>query len=112
MRAMYGAKLNDTRTSVRDAAFRLKNAERLESLYRGDLVPQAERAVETAQTLLSQGLGSLGAAAEAQSAWYTFRLALARAEADRTVQLARLEALAGRGLTERDAPAVPAEGSK
>ena len=115
MRAMYGAKVNDTRTAVRDAAFRLKNAERLEALYRDNLVPQAERAVETAQTRLSQGLGGLGDAAEAQSAWYTFRLALARAEADRTVLLSRLEALAGRSLTERDAaavPAVPAEGSK
>jgi len=112
MRAMYGAKVNDTRTAVRDAAFRLKNAERLEALYRDNLVPQAERAVETAQTRLSQGLGGLGDAAEAQSAWYTFRLALARAEADRTVLLARLEALAGRSLTERDAAAVPAEGTK
>jgi outer membrane protein TolC len=112
MRAMYGAKVNDTRTAVRDAAFRLKNAERLATLYRDDLVPQAERAVVTAQTRLSQGLGGLGEAAEAQSAWYTFRLALARAEADRTVLLARLEALAGRSLTERDAAAVPAEGSK
>jgi len=112
MRAMYGAKVNDTRTAVRDAAFRLKNAERLATLYRDDLVPQAERAVETAQTRLSQGLGGLGDAAEAQGAWYTFRLALARAEADRTVLLARLEALAGRSLTERDAAAVPAGGSK
>jgi outer membrane protein TolC len=112
MRAMYGAKVNDTRTAVRDAAFRLKNAERLASLYRDDLVPQAARAVETAQTRLSQGLGGLGDAAEAQSAWYNFRLALARAEADRSVLLARLEALAGRSLTERDAAAAPAEGSK
>ncbi len=88
MRAMYGAKVNDTRTAVRDLAFRLKNAERLANLYRDDLVPQAARAVETAQTRLSQGLGSLGDAAEAQSAWYGFRLALARAEADRTVLLA------------------------
>jgi outer membrane protein TolC len=112
MRAMYAAKVNDTRTVVRDAAFRFKNAERLAALYRDNLVPQAERAVETAQTRLSQGLGGLGDAAEAQSAWYAFRLALARAEADRTVLLARLEALAGRSLTERDAAAVPAEGSK
>lgn len=102
MRAMYGAKLNDTRTAVRDVAFRLKNAERLATLYRDDLIPQAQRAVETAQTRLAQGLGGLGDATEAQSAWYTFRLAFARAEADRTVLLARLEALAGRSLTERD----------
>ena len=107
MRAMYGAKVNDTRTAVRDIAFRLKNAERLATLYRDDLVPQAERAVETAQTRLAQGLGGLGDAAEAQSAWYTFRLALARAEADRAVLLAKLEALAGRSLTERDDAAPP-----
>ena len=46
---MYGAKVNETRTAVRDVAFRLRNAERLVTLYRDDLVPQAERAVETAQ---------------------------------------------------------------
>ena len=102
MRAMYDARVNDTRTAVRDLSFRLKNAERLAALYRDDLVPQAERGVEMARTRLSQGLGGLGDAAEAQSAWYTFRLALARAEADRAVLLARLEALAGRSLTERD----------
>lgn len=112
MRAMYGARLNDTRTAVRDLAFRLKNAERLVILYRDDLVPQAERAVATAQARLAQGQGGLGDAAEAQSAWYSFRLALARAEADRTVLLARLEALAGRSLTERDDAAAPPEVSK
>jgi outer membrane protein TolC len=102
MRAMYAAAVNDARTAVRDIAFRLKNAERLATLYRDDLIPQAERAVETAQIRLAQGLGGLGDAAEAQSAWYGFRLAFARAEADRTVLLARLEALAGRSLTDRD----------
>lgn len=112
MRAMYDAKVNDTRTAVRDVAFRLKNAERLVALYRDDLVPQSMRALETAQARLSQGLGGLGDAAEAQSAWYSFRLALARAEADRTVLLARLEALAGRSLTVRDDTPANAEGSK
>jgi len=112
MRALYGARLNDTRTAVRDAVFRLNNAERLVILYRDDLVPQAARAMETTQTRLSQGLGGLGDAAEAQSAWYTFRLALARAEADRTVLLAKLEALAGRSLTERDDTAADPEVSK
>lgn len=104
MRAMYGAAVNDARTAVRDLAFRLRNAERLATLYRDDLVPQAERAVEAAQTRLAQGLGGLGDAAEAQSAWYTFRLAFARAEADRAALLARLEALAGRSLTRRGDP--------
>jgi outer membrane protein TolC len=112
MRAMYGAKVNDTRTEVRDVAFRLRNAERLAALYRDDLVPQAERAVEAAQARLAQGLGGLGDAAEAQSSWYAFRLALARAEADRSALLARLEALAGRSLTVRDAAAAPAEVAK
>jgi len=105
MRAMYGAAVNDARTAIRELAFRLRNAERLAMLYRDDLVPQAGRAVEMAQTRLAQGLGGLGDAAEAQSAWYQFRLALARAEADRAVLLARLEALAGQSLTARDARA-------
>ena len=45
MRAMYGAKVNDTRTAVRDAAFRSRTPSGSRRLYRDDLVPQAERAV-------------------------------------------------------------------
>jgi outer membrane protein TolC len=112
MRAMYGAKINDTRTAVRDLLARLRNADRLVALYRDDLIPQAERGVQTAQARLSQGFGGLGEAAEAQSAWYSFRVALARAEADRAVLLARLEALAGRSLTVRDDAAAREEGSR
>ena len=112
MRARYGAMINDTRTSVRDLSFRLKNAERLATLYRDELIPQAERAAESAQNRLAAGLGGLGDAAEAQSAWYAFRLALARAVADRTVLLAQLEALAGRSLTERDEAGVRPEAAR
>ncbi len=113
MRAMYQSQLNGSRALVRDVAFRLRNAERLVTLYREDLVPQAERAVQMAQTRLDQGQGSLSDAAEARSAWYTFRLALARARADYETLLARLESLAGRSLTERDGQgAVPREEAK
>jgi outer membrane protein TolC len=112
-RAMVAAKLNDVRAAVHDAALRLRNAERLVALYRDDLVPQSQRALETAQTRVSQGQGSLGDAAEAQSSWYAFRVAQARAAADRGTLLARLEALAGRRLTDRDAvPAAPPGGSR
>ena len=116
MRAMERSRLNEDRARVREVAFRLRNAERLETLYRLDLVPQAERAVEIAQARLEQGQGDLGAAAEARSAWYSFGLALARARADRATLLASLESLAGRPLTERDAaapaPVPPAESAK
>jgi outer membrane protein TolC len=113
MRAMYEAQRNEARTTVRDVEFRLRNAERLVGLYRDDLVPQAERAVQMAQARLDQGQGSLGDDAEARSAWYGFRLALARAEADHGTLLARLESLAGRTLTDRNgARAVPQEDAK
>lgn len=113
MRAMYRSRLNETRAKAHDVAFRLKNAERLDALYRDDLIPQAERAIEASQARLDQGQGDLGAAAEARSAWYSFRLARARAQADRGALLAELESLAGRPLTRRDdAAAGPQGGAK
>jgi outer membrane protein TolC len=100
---------------VRDAWFRLENADRLVRLYRDDLLPQAARAMESTGTLFKQGQGSFSDYVETQSAWYNFQLALARAKADYGKYLARLEKYAGRSLTRREAqPASDGarEGSK
>jgi len=102
-RAKEARARSDMRTRVRDAWFRLTNAERLARLYREELVPQAARAVEQAETWQRQGEGSLSDLAEVQAALYNFELAKARAEADRAIYLSRLEALAGVRLT-GDAP--------
>lgn len=96
MRAMRTNQINESRALVRDTWFRLQNAERLLRLYRDDLLPQAAAALRRGQAGLSDFV-------EAQSASYNFQLALARARADYGKFLARLEKLAGRSLTEREA---------
>lgn len=99
---------NETLAAVRETWFRLQTAERLIILYRDQLIPQALKAVKTAETWFREGEGSFSDAAETESVWYNFQLALARADADYGKYLARLEALAGRHLTEKD-PAARAE---
>lgn len=103
--AMAAAAGNDTRARVHETYFRMKNAERLMALYRDHLIPQALKSMETAETWSRQGAGSLTDYGETQSVWYNFQLALARSRADYGKYLARLEGLAGRGLTARDPPA-------
>ncbi|MDF1552613.1 MAG: TolC family protein [Deferrisomatales bacterium] len=103
MRAMRANQINETRATVGDTYFRLQNSARLIRLYRDDLIPQAAKAVETAELWFQKGQGSFSDFVETQSAWYNFQLALARAKADYAKFLARLEQLAGRSLGDRDA---------
>lgn len=114
MRSMKTVQVNETRVMVRDAWFRLENAARLVRLYREDLLPQALKAVEAAETLYRQGQGSFADYVETQATFYSFQLALARARADHGKFLARLEKLAGRDLTVREAApaAVPGEAAR
>lgn len=116
MLAQKFSQINETRTATREVYFRLQNSERLVRLYRDDLVPQANRAMETAETWYSQGQGSFSDYSETLAAWVNFQLALARSKADYGKFLARLESLAGHSLTERDslpqAPLAPAGDDK
>ena len=89
---------DEARAAVREAWFRLRNAERLVALYRDTLVPQAFASVQLAETWLRAGTGSFADVVDATTLWYTFQLASARAAADREKYLARLEALAERSL--------------
>lgn len=102
MRALNKAQVNETRSAIRDIYFRLQNSDRLITLYRDDLIPQANRAMQTAETWFKTGQGSFSDYVETASAWYNFHLALARAKADYGKFLARLESLAGMSLTERE----------
>jgi len=108
MLAKHRAQVNEGRAAIRDAYFRLQNAERLTTLYQQDLVPQANRAMQTADAWFARGQGSLTDYLETVGAWYNFQLALARSQADFAKSLARLESLAGRSLTQREGMAVPA----
>ena len=108
-KALATNQINETRSLVRENYFRLQNAERLVSLYRDKLVPEAAKSVETANVWNRQGQGSITDYLEIQSVWYNFQLALARAGADYGKTLARLEGLAGQSLTVKDAPAARAK---
>lgn len=109
-RSMQVAQVNEAKTMVRDNYFRLQNSERLVKLYRDDLLVQAAKAMETAETWYRQNQGSFSDYVETQAVWYNFQLALARAKSDYGKFLARLEALAGQSLTESAAKPTAASG--
>jgi outer membrane protein TolC len=105
-KAMRQVQTNETLAAVRETWFRFQNAERLVILYRDQLVPQSLKAMKTAETWFREKEGSFSDTIETESVWYNFQLALARANADYGKYLARLEALAGRHLTEKDPEAL------
>jgi outer membrane protein TolC len=109
-KALTQVQTNETLAAVRETWFRFQNAERLAVLYRDQLVPQAFNAMRTAETWFREGEGSFSDFIETESVWYNFQLALTRASADYGKYLTRLEALAGRHLTEKDA--APLTGTK
>ncbi len=57
--------------------------------------------MEIAETWFQQGQSSFSDFIEAQSVWYNFQLALARARADYGKNLARLERYVGQSITVR-----------
>jgi outer membrane protein TolC len=97
-------RINDIRESIRSIFFRLENAKRLVTLYRNDLLPQASKAMEIAETWLQEGETSFSDFIETQSVWYNFQLTLQRAMADYGRYLARLERLVGQDLTRANDP--------
>ncbi|MEW6219177.1 MAG: TolC family protein [Thermodesulfobacteriota bacterium] len=100
--AMRRLQVNDTRAMISAAWFRLQNAGRLVRLYQDQLIPQAARSMELAETWYRQGQGSFSDYVETHGVWINFQLALLRAQADHEKYLARLERLAGRSLTWRE----------
>ena len=98
---------NKAAADLRRLFFKVRNAERLMALYKEDLLPQAQSALETAETWFDQKQGTFSDFLEAQSTLYNFQLSLARARADYGKQLAALEGMAGRSLTETG-PSAPA----
>ena len=104
-RALKVARINDTDAAIRSVYFRLKNAERLVTLYRDELLPQAAQSLDVAETWFQEGEGSFSDFVETQSVYYNFQLSLARAEADYGKFLARLERLTATSLTRREGSA-------
>jgi outer membrane protein TolC len=105
--ALAGVQINDARAMIRETFFRLKNAERLVTLYRDQLLPQAQKAMQTAEIWNREGQGGFSDYVETEAVWYNFQLALARSRADYGKYLAKLEGIVGISLT----GAEPAEGN-
>lgn len=101
-KALKQAQVVETHTRIRNLYFRLQNAQRLITLYKNEMLPQAVTAMETAETWFRQGQGSFADFVETQAALYNFELSLARAYADYGIHLARLEKMVGRRLTQKE----------
>jgi len=95
------ARINDTRTKIRNLFFRLENASRIMKLYREELLPQAARSMEIAETWFQESESTFSDFVETQAVWYNFQLALARARADYGKFLAQLERFVGQSLSQR-----------
>jgi len=75
--------------------FRLSNAQRLVTLYRDSLIPQALQAMNAAEELFRAKQASFAATVETAATWYNFQLAYFRALADQGQATARLEQVLG-----------------
>jgi len=104
------ARINDTRTKIRNLFFRLENARRIMKLYREELLPQAARSMEIAETWFQESESTFSDFVETQAVWYNFQLALARARADYGKFLARLERIVGQSLSQRTSNAAEGAG--
>lgn len=93
------SQINDTHRNIHSIYFRLQNALRLITLYKDNLLPQAASTMEMAETLYREKQTGFSDFIEAQSTWYNFNLAIARATADYGKYLARLERLIGHSIT-------------
>ena len=102
-RAVRVERVNQSRTQIRTLFFKLRNAERLMTLYGKEMIPQALASMETAETWFREGEGSFSDVVEIQATAYNFQLSVARARADYGRALAGLEQLAGLDLTQREA---------
>ncbi len=86
---------DETKVALRKIYFRLENARRLVELYEATLIPQADAAVEVAETWHQEGPKSIAGFLETQSVWLNFNLARLRAIADYQQSVVRLEKLVG-----------------
>lgn len=99
----------ELRAAVAGAYFRLATSERLVRLYRATLLPQARRALNSAEQLYGRGDANLAALLETTATVQNFELARLRASADYYQNVARLERLLGTALALQPAPAASPE---
>ncbi len=106
-KAERNSRINETYSQIRTLYFKLSNHKRLIDLYRDQMMPQALKSVQTAETWFKEGEGSFSDFLETQKAAYNFQLSLARAQADYGKTLAELERIVGEIITEKNKSPTP-----
>jgi len=94
-RARKQVTLNTIRSKISRIWFKLQNSDRLITLYKMELLPNAMASLGTAEIWFREGKGSLSDYLEIQATAYNFQLSLERARADYAKTVVRLEQLAG-----------------
>lgn len=89
---------NTIRNRVKAVYFKLNNSYRLIVLYKNNLIPQANRAIQVAQLQYKENKGSIATYLETQSTWLNFQLAYQRGVADYWKNLTEMEELTGKKL--------------
>ena len=89
---------NNLRNNVKLVYFKLNNSYRLILLYKNNLIPQANRAMQLAELQYTQNNGSIASHLETQSTWLNFQLAYQRGIADYRKNLTEMEKLTGKKL--------------
>jgi len=100
--AVKTSRITYTQTQIRASYFRLQNSKRLIELYQKELIPQAAKSIEIAETWFREKQSTFSDFIEAQAVWYNFQLSLARANSDYGINVARLEGLVGQSITVRE----------
>ncbi len=93
---------NDLMANVATALFTFRDAERKVSLYRDSLLAKARQALEATAAAYEAGQGSFLDVLDSERKLIEFELAHERARADRVAAMARLEALVGTELQQRE----------
>jgi len=94
--------MNSLETQIELTLFRYRDAERLLNLYKEDLIPKVRQELDLALESFQTGQYSTLELIDAEKNWLNFELAQIRAQADKAIQIARLEELAGTTLADWD----------
>lgn len=91
--------VNTIEVNLRKTFFRMQNADRLVTLYRDHLIPQAEHSMQIAEEWSRNQQGSISEVLEVQSVWLNFNLAWLRARVDYAQSYVQLERIVGGSLS-------------
>ena len=91
---------NELAAEAKLALYRFSDADRKIGLYRDTLLPMARQSLAVNRKAFEAGKAGFTDVLDAERVLLEFELSLERAQADRATELARLEMLVGRELTD------------